>query len=90
MSHNPERELFQTVIHKAFVDATAAAPSNAEDQREKRRAHDWISGCGRDFRFICRLAGMDADFLSDAYRAGRVDPARLRAGEPIKTGRAAA
>jgi hypothetical protein len=77
----PERELWQTVIFKAFIDATNPAPANPEDAREKVAAHRWIATNCKDFRRACMFAGMDPHFLSDAYRAGRVDPVLLRAGE---------
>lgn len=75
----PEQKLWQAVILKAFTDATAVNPSSREDRMEKSRADSWIRGCGRDFRFVCSLAGMDPEFLSLAYRQGRVRPELLRA-----------
>lgn len=73
MSISPEQHLWQFVIEKAFVDATNPAPANATDLREKFIATAWIRNCGRDFRFVCSLAGMDPHFLSDAFNANRVD-----------------
>ena len=58
------------------MDATADAKGN--DRLHQRAADQWIRDCGRDFRLVCSLAGMDAGFLSGAYRAGRVNPVWLR------------
>ena len=76
-----ERELWQTVVYQAFIDATHDLPSGAvgSQTRDKREADTWIRGCGRDFRMVCSLAGLDAAFFSTAYVQGRVDPVRLRA-----------
>jgi hypothetical protein len=73
MSMSPEQLLWQTVIEKAFVDATNPEPANKDDIREKARASAWIRNCGRDFRFVCSLAGLAPQFLSDAFNANRVD-----------------
>jgi hypothetical protein len=77
---SPEQHLWQKVVEQAFVDATAgAAPSDdARAGTDRRKASDWIRGCGRDFRMVCGLAGMDPDFLSDAFRAGRVQRVFLK------------
>lgn len=74
----PETRLWQAVLHRAFLDATAKDPSRDEDRWAKRDAHSWITDCGRDFREVCSMAGMDADFLSAAYRAGRFNARLLR------------
>ena len=76
-----ERELWQTVVFQAFIDATHDLPSGAvgSQRHDKRDADAWIRGCGRDFRMVCSLAGLDPAFFSAAYVQGRVDPVRLRA-----------
>lgn len=75
---SPEQHLWQSVIERAFVDATAPVSNDDTEARAKRQAADWIRGCGKDFREVCSLAGMDADFLSDAFREGRVDRVALK------------
>lgn len=81
---NGERLLWQHVIYKAFIDATALDPTCPKNSVEKMRADRWIRDCGRDFRDVCYMAGFDPDFLSDAYKAGRVDPDMLRGDEKIR------
>lgn len=76
----PEQELWQSVVFTAFMDATRNETENREEQ-SRREADRWIRGKGRDFRQVCSMAGMDPDFLSAAYIAGKVDPALLRCGE---------
>jgi len=73
---DPHRLLWLHFLHLAFTDATAGSSGWSRGHRES--ADQWIRDCGRDFRHVCSLAGMDADFLSGAYRAGRVNPERLR------------
>ena len=82
--HSPEKELWQAVLHKAFVDATATDRSSDIDHRAKHDAHLWITNCGKDFRLVCHLAGMDAEFLSGAYKSGRVNADLLRSGDRKK------
>ncbi|MFG6591270.1 hypothetical protein [Sulfitobacter sp. 1A12157] len=78
------REMWQAVLHRAFIDATYDGPQEAE-QREQQEAHNWISRCGQDFRTVCDLAGMDAEFLSNCYNAGRVDRHLLKGKEECRT-----
>ncbi len=77
----PERELWQSVVFQAFMDATwdEAQSDSQESINAKRQADAWIRGCGRDFRKVCALASLDPDFLSEAYINGRVVAAKLRA-----------
>lgn len=77
----PEQRLWQAVLHRAFLDATADDFARDEDRRAKRDAHRWITRCRSDFRQVCEMAGMDADFLSTAYRDGRVNARLLRGME---------
>lgn len=77
----PEQRLWQAVVHRAFLDATNDDPQTTENILAKREADTWISRCGKDFREVCSLAGMDADFLSEAYRTGRVRARLLRGME---------
>lgn len=80
-SFTAEQELWQSVVVTAFMDATRPNSANRDDMRARSDADRWIRGNGRDFRQVCSMAGMDPDFLHQAYIKGRVDPERLRAGE---------
>lgn len=75
---SPERLLWQTVIFQAFKDATMSCDEYRADII-KPEADRWIRQCGRTFRMVCNMAGMDPYFLSDCYRNGRVDGQALRA-----------
>lgn len=83
MTLSPERRMWQSVIEQAFSDAMRPDPKNQNDLREKRIAANWIRSCGPDFRLVCDLAGMDPDFLSDAFNAGRVDREVMRSSSKL-------
>lgn len=68
--------LWQTVVMRAVMDA-AYTGSDKELTRERRDADNWLRSRGRDFHMVCNLAGMDPTFIADAYKAGRIDYARL-------------
>jgi len=74
----PEKLLWQSVVYKAFLDATSTATGDAETIAAKRTAIEWITKAGRDFREVCSLAGMDHSFLQKAFIDGRVDRDLLR------------
>jgi len=74
----PEKALWQSVVYKAFLDATNTATGDAETIAAKRTAIEWITKAGRDFREVCSLAGMDHSFLQKAFIDGRVDRDALR------------
>lgn len=77
----PEKKLWQSVVLKAFTDATADNPSSREDVMAKRDAIAWITRGGRDYRMVCSLAEIDPDFARDAFLDGRVNADLLRAAE---------
>lgn len=77
------REMWQAVLHRAFLDATYDGDARA-DKMEQITCDRWIRQCGKDFRQVCALAGMDADFLSDAYKSGRVDRHLLKGTEDTR------
>lgn len=52
---------------------------NKADMRAQREADWWIRQGGRDYQTVCAMAGMDHDFLREAYEAGKIDPQILRA-----------
>jgi hypothetical protein len=80
---SPEQLLWQTVIEKAFIDAINPDPANAEDRNQKSVATNWIRNCGRDFRLVCTLAGMDPNFLSDAFKANKINRETLKNSSKI-------
>lgn len=74
----PEKRLWQTVLMKAALDATADNPYSAENRYAKREADRWFRHSQRDFQTVCALAGMDADFIREAYIDGRINADLLR------------
>jgi len=78
---SPEQTLWQTVVIKALTDATAVDPSSTDDRRARHEADSWIRSGGKDYRRVCALAGLDPDFIREAYIDGRIDGALLRAKE---------
>jgi hypothetical protein len=78
---SPEKRLWQTVVYRALIDATAENPAGPENIRAKRDAISWLKTGGRDFRKVCSLAEIDPDFVREAFLAGRIDPVLLRAAE---------
>lgn len=76
----PERRMWQAVVYRAAVDAVC--PSTGDDgERNRRDADTWFRRAGKDFRMVCSLAGLDPDFIHDAYVAGKIDPDLLKASE---------
>jgi len=68
---SPEQMLWQAVVLRAFLDATGT----------KKRLREVADSCIRSsgyFKVVVNRAGMDPDFLRDAYVAKRVDPKLLR------------
>jgi hypothetical protein len=80
----PEKHLWQAVVFKAVMDATAHDPKNSEDITEQRRADLWIRKGGRDFVQVCTMAGIDPAFIREAYIGGRIDRDTLRAASETK------
>ena len=54
----PEEQLWIAVLTKAIDDAVYSS-----DYREALYAISWIEGEGRDFRFVCHLAGRDSNYV---------------------------
>lgn len=77
----PEQILWQSVVYKALIDATALNPYGREDRLAKFVADRWFRLGGRDYREVCALAGVDSDFIRDNYMAGKIDGKLLRAKE---------
>jgi len=78
----PEQVLWQSVVYKALIDATAVNPSGREDRLAKDAADRWFRSGGRDYHQVCALAGIDPDFMRDNYMAGKIDGKLLRAMAP--------
>jgi hypothetical protein len=72
----PERLLWQSVVMRALRDTTSTGPG--VDVVDMQKADKWIRRRGKEYRMVCDLAGMDPDFIADAYVAGRIDAGRLR------------
>jgi len=62
------------------ADATYSIGPKASDEaiRAKRDADAWIKGDSKDYRRVCDWAGMDPDFIRDAYMSGRINREALR------------
>jgi hypothetical protein len=70
------------VIFWAVRDATSPVEHTVGvDAYARRYARSWLDNGGRDFRLVCALAGIDAAFIRDAWRAGRVDGELLRSAD---------
>ena len=54
----PEELLWTAVLAKAVDDAIYTS-----DYDEALSAINWIEGGGRDFRFVCHLAGRDSNYV---------------------------
>ena len=74
----PDKKLWQAVVFQAAVDATQTDPKSTEARRNKQDADAWFRGNGRNFKEVCSNAGMDPDFISGAYIAGRIERERLK------------
>lgn len=75
--NTPEQELWQTVVYNAILESLY--PGEGRERRNaKRDAIRWIEFGGRDFKRVCSLAGLDPDFIQDAWRAGRFNLADLK------------
>ena len=55
---DPEELLWTAVLAKAVDDAIYTS-----DYDEALSAINWIEGGGRDFRFVCNLAGRDSNYV---------------------------
>ena len=80
----PEQTLWQSVVVKAALDATSNAPSSSDDYLAQKMADAWIRRGGSDFKEVCNLAGIDPDFIRDAYIEGRINADLLRAKDLSK------
>lgn len=69
-----ERELWQTVLFLGVKDALEGLQIADPTRRklDQVNADRWICRAGRDFRLVCSLAGVDPDFVRQAYTQGRI------------------
>ena len=73
----PEQRLWQAVLGQAIRDAIMEDPQTLKSTMAKKSARFWFDSADRNFRWVCEMAGMDPDAVSEAWRDGRVS----RAGE---------
>lgn len=72
MTQCPYRRMWQHVVLLAVRDAVV--PYSSKDGKHNRIAADrWLRFGGKDFRQVCTSAGLDPDFIRDAYLSGRID-----------------
>lgn len=74
---SPERDLWQSVLHAAWVDA----------QRGDAACARWLLRCGSDMRQVCGLAGLDPEIVSEEARRQGLEEARRRGlscGKPLE------
>ena len=78
----PEQTLWQSVVVKAALDATSNPLPNTKDYTyqdlAKKQADAWFRKGGSDFKEVCSLAGLDPDFIQEAYVGGRINAELLR------------
>ena len=69
-------------------EPTATFQARVHTYNENKRIRDdavsWLTSCGRGLRNACELAGMDPHFISESYRAGRIDRKILKAASETR------
>ncbi len=82
-----ERLLWQSVLLLGVMDAVSTnlritfeggGGDTRPSELEQRKAAQWITRGGRDFRMCCALAGIDADMIRDRFMAGQIDGSVLK------------
>ena len=61
---SPAARLWRVVLHRAIVDAFARPGRSGSTVRETIEAQDWLIKGGKDFAFVCELAGTDAEMIN--------------------------
>tara|TARA_R100001086_G_scaffold244692_1_gene174768 strand:- start:1735 stop:2061 length:327 start_codon:yes stop_codon:yes gene_type:complete len=82
----PEKRLWGAVIARSLMDANAPEqdvkcnPKTWRGEREHARhtADSWLRSMSRDFVDVCTRAGIDPNYLREAYMAGRLSGYRLQ------------
>ena len=72
---SPEERLWQAVLGQAISDAVMEDPQTLKSMMAKKSARFWFDFADRNFRWVCEMAGMDHDAVSEAWRDGRVSRA---------------
>jgi hypothetical protein len=80
----PEQKMWQSVVVKAALDATSNHSSSSDDYIAQKNADAWLRTGGRDFKEVCSLAGLDPDFIREAYIGGRINADLLRSKEAMQ------
>lgn len=81
---SPDRLLWQSVIERAIFDASVqrekiGSGSSGTSAMQREQADNWLRRNTEDYRTVCALAGVDPDFLREAYTSGRIDIRAFRA-----------
>ena len=80
----PEQKMWQSVVVKAALDATSNPSSSSDDYIAQKNADVWLRTGSRDFKEVCSLAGLDPDFIREAYIGGRINADLLRSKEAMQ------
>ena len=71
------RDMWAKVVFNAVSEALwTGSPQNAKGYKSpgefaRMGADTWLRDCGADMRETCSNAGLDPDFISESYIAGR-------------------
>jgi len=77
----PEQKMWQSEVVIGALDATTKPSSSSEEFIAQKQADAWLrTGCA-DFKEVCNLAGLDPDFIREAYIGGRINADLLRSKE---------
>jgi hypothetical protein len=81
----PEQELWQSVVFQAVVDGLSPKDTgSAQDRKARREADAWVRAAGPDMREVCGMAGIDPQFLRDAYTSGRISLEAIKSADAAK------
>lgn len=76
-SHSSElsacQALWQEVLLMGILNAHGRACDPNRASLDRHQSDQWIRSNCKDFRMVCDLAGMDSDFVHEAYVSGRID-----------------
>lgn len=84
MTRTPEQKMFLSVIIQAITDASYKG-SDIYTLHHKNAAIVWLTGNSQDFRIVCKLAGLDADYIyKKMIKAIKYDIAEIKTKHYIK------
>ncbi len=70
------RRLFGAVLICGIKDALSDVPRTSEGaggwQVQKDASTNWITRNSKDFQEVCELAGLDPEFIRDAFMSGKI------------------